>query len=174
MSKAEDIIFRLVLHFRLWYIDKGDISMWQVNELFENREYYLQRFNKKDYPETFEEYERIFRTFDQVCATYYEEKGDVGALCAEVADAICDHVADLATKQPFKNARQETQWQEQMNLFVVTYLLPAVLECRNDYYKALAKAIEKRWAKTFQGYKIKAGTFETVNSGFQKKAFGLF
>ena len=80
----------------------------------------------------------------------------------------------LSKEQAFKNARQEAEWQEQMNLFVVTYLLPSVLECRNDYYKQLAKEVEKKWAKTFKGYKIKAGTFETVNSGFQKKAFGLF
>ena len=84
------------------------------------------------------------------------------------------HVKALAAQQSFQNARHETQWQEQMNLFVVTYLLPAILECRNDYYKQLAKAIEKKWSKAFKGYKIKAGTFETVNSGFQKKAFGLF
>lgn len=148
--------------------------MWQVNELFENREYYLQRFNKKDYPESFEEYERIFHTFDQICEKFYEENGDIDVLCAEAADAICSHVTDLAATQQFKNARQEAEWQEQMNLFVVTYLLPAILECRNDYYKQLTKTIEKKWAKTFKGYKIKAGTFEMINSGFQKKAFGLF
>ena len=33
----------------------------------ENLEYYLKRFNKKDYPETFEEYEKMFREFDKVC-----------------------------------------------------------------------------------------------------------
>ena len=148
--------------------------MWQVNELFENREYYLQRFNKKDYPESFEEYEQIFRAFDQACKKHYEVNADIDALCTEAADAICVYVKELATKQKFKNARQESEWQEQMNLFVVTYVLPAILECRNDYYKQLAKAIEKNWAKISKGYKIKAGTFETINSGFQKKAFGLF
>lgn len=148
--------------------------MWQVNELFENREYYLQRFNKKDYPETFEEYEKMFRGFDQACAKHYEENGDADMLCTEVAEDVCAYVKGLAAAQRFQNARQESEWQEQMNLFVVTYLFPAILECRNDYYKQLAKAIEKKWAKTFKGYKIKAGTFETINSGFQKKAFGLF
>ncbi len=148
--------------------------MWQVNELFENREYYLQRFNKKHYAESFEEYEKTFCEFDKICAENYEEHGDINRLCTEVADAICVYVKDLAVAQCFKNARQESEWQEQMNLFVVTYLFPAILECRNDYYKQLAKVIEKKWAKTFKGYKIKAGTFETINSGFQKKAFGLF
>ena len=148
--------------------------MWQVNELFENREYYLQRFNKKQYEETFEEYEKTFRGFDKACAKHYEENGDATRLCTEVADAICVYVKELALAQHFKNARQESEWQDQMNLFVVTYVLPAVLECRNDYYKLLAKAIEKEWAKAFKGYKIKAGTFETINNGFQKKAFGLF
>ncbi len=148
--------------------------MWQVNELFENSEYYLQRFNKKDYPETFEEYEKTFREFDKTCMRYYEECGDIAELCAQVADTICTYVLKQRSEQRFKNARQEDEWQEQMNLFAVTYLLPAILECRNDYYKELARAIEKKWAKTFKGYKIKAGTFETINSGFQKKAFGLF
>lgn len=148
--------------------------MWRVNELFENREYYLQRFNKKEYVETFEEYEQLFRSFDGRCEAFYRENGDVDVLCEGVASAICTYVKELAAEQFFENARQEAQWQEQVNLFVVTYLLPAILECRNDYYKQLAKSIEKKWAKTFKGYKIKAGTFETINSGFQKKAFGLF
>lgn len=148
--------------------------MWQVNELFENREYYLQRFNKKQYAETFEEYEAVFRKFDKVCETYYEECGDVEKVCEKVADVICAYVLQLAAEQKFKNARSEAEWTEEINLFVVTYLFPAILECRNDYYKQLTKAIEKKWSKTFKGYKIKAGTFETINSGFQKKAFGLF
>ena len=148
--------------------------MWQVNELFENSEYYLERFNKNDYPETFEEYETVFRVFDQHCMRHYEQYGDIDALCESVADDICGYVKELATEQSFKNARREAEWQEAQNLFVVTYVLPAILECRNDYYKHLAKTIEKKWAKTFKGYKIKAGTFETINSGFQKKAFGLF
>ena len=148
--------------------------MWQVNELFDNREYYLQRFNKKEYPETFEEYEQVFRRFDKLCMKCYEEHQDAEKLCKEAAEAICSYVQECKMCESFKNAVQEAQWQEQMNLFVVTYLFPAVLECRNDYYKQLAGAIEKCWAKTFKGYKIKAGTFETINSGFQKKAFGLF
>lgn len=148
--------------------------MWQVNGLFENLEYYLERFNKKEYPETFEEYEKVFRGFDNVCMQCYETCRDVDKLCDEASDAIVTYVDGLRKQQKFKNARHEAQWQEQVNLFVVTYLLPAILECRNDYYKQLAKAIEKKWSKVFQGYKVKAGTFETVNSGFQKKAFGLF
>ncbi len=148
--------------------------MWQVNGLFENMEYYLKRFNKKDYPETFEEYEKMFREFDKVCMSHYEHHGDADGLGESVADAICEYVKALAAQQSFQSARHEAQWQEQINLFVVTYLLPAILECRNDYYKQLAKAIEKKWSKAFKGYKIKAGTFETVNSGFQKKALGLF
>jgi len=148
--------------------------MWQVNELFENREYYLHRFNKKYYAETFEEYGQIYHTFDMTCLKYLEENGDVNEMCEGVADAICNYVSRLASEQKFKNSRQETLWQEQMNLFVVTYLLPAILECRNEYYKQLVKTIETKWAIVFKGYKIKAGTFETLNGGFQKKAFGLF
>ena len=148
--------------------------MWHVNELFENREYYLKRFNKKDYPDSFEEYEKEFAAFDKTCMQYYEAGGDVDMLCDEVSEAIIAFVRDMRIQQSFKNARQEEQWQEKINLFVVTYLFPAILECRNDYYKQLAKAIENKWKKAFKGYKIKAGTFETLNSGFQKKAFGLF
>lgn len=148
--------------------------MWHVNELFENREYYLKRFNKKDYPDSFEEYEKIFRVFDKICMQYYETCGDVDKLCDEASGAIVTFADSLRRQQTFKNARQEEQWQENLNLFVVTYLLPAVLECRNDYYKVLARAIENKWAKTFKGSRIKAGTFETIRSGFQKKAFGLF
>ena len=85
--------------------------MWQVNELFENREYYLERFNKKDYAETFEEYEKTYRVFDRVCMQYYEECGDVDKLCKEAADAICVYVMQLSKEQAFKNARQEAEWQ---------------------------------------------------------------
>ena len=148
--------------------------MWQVNELFENREYYLQRFNKKEYPDSFDEYEKIFCVFDKVCMKYYESCGDVNKLCDEVSNAIVMYADELKMQHKFKNASQESIWQEQLNLFVVTYLLPAVLECRNAYYKLLAMSIEQKWEKAFPGYPVKAGTFETLNSGFKKKMFGLF
>lgn len=94
--------------------------MWQANELFENREYYLERFNKKDYPGSFEEYEKIFRVFDKICIQYYETCGDVDKLCDEASGAIVTFADSLRRQQTFKNARQEEQWQESLNLFVVT------------------------------------------------------
>lgn len=147
----------------------------EIAVLFENRMDYLEKFDKQQYKEAFETYQQQIQSFFDACdERYATEESVVQTMCTDIAAQICTFVDKHKLKVPFKNRVQEESWQEKMNLFMAAYLFPAIMECRNGYYKELCKAIEKKWTKTFRASKIKAATFETVESGFHKKAFGLF
>lgn len=161
-----------MMMYRL-FITTGMNNMWNVARLFEKSDLYLQRFTRKGYSESFREYRQEFRVFLEECDGHYQEHQDVELLCREVAGAICEYVADCEKKQTFKNRRDKDEWQQKQNTFVVAYIFPAILDCRNDYYEQLAKAIEERWVGTFKGNNIKAATFETLNGGFRKNIFGF-
>ena len=143
--------------------------------LFENYEQYLTKFTKQEYPEAFEGYyakaEPILKAIDEKYASFDGKKAE---FCQEISQLICEQALSRKQHSQFKNQKQELKWQMDMNLFMVSFLFPTIMECRNEYYKELCSELEKSWAKTFRRNKIKAATYETVNSGFQKKAFGLF
>ena len=144
------------------------MNKMKTEDLFTEKQAYLDRFHASGYPAAFEEYQL------QTGAFFDAEEGNIDDFCREIAGQICSYAAEQKKQMGFRNEREEEAWQRECNLFMVSYVFPAILECRNSYYKPLTKAIEKTWAKTFKSSKIKAATFETINSGFHKKILGLF
>ena len=142
--------------------------------LFAEKQAYLKCFDAAGYPAAFEAYQSQVKAFFDACDSACPAEEGVEDFCKEIAGQICSCAAEQKKQVGFRNEREEEAWQRDCNLFVVAYVFPAILECRNSYYKPLTKAIEKTWAKTFKSSKIKAATFETINSGFHKKILGLF
>ena len=142
--------------------------------LFVEKQAYLDRFHAAGYPAAFEAYQSQAKTFFDICDSACPAEENVEDFCQKIAGQICSCAAEQKKQAGFRNEREEEAWQRNCNLFMVAYVFPAILECRNSYYKPLVKAIEKTWAKTFKSSKIKAATFETINSGFHKKILGLF
>ncbi len=156
------------------YIITG-MNKMNAAELFAEKQAYLDQFHASGYPAAFEDYQSQVRAFFDACdSTCPAEEKNIEDFCKEIAGQISSCAAEQKKQAGFRNEREEEAWQRNCNLFMVAYVFPAILECRNSYYKPLVKAIEKTWAKTFKSSKIKAATFETINSGFHKKILGLF
>ena len=101
----------------------------------------------------------------------YASDQRVDILCETVAKAFTDYV--VKNQESGLSKVEADEKQRSHNMFMATYVLPHILEMRNSYYKELAKAIEKKWVASFKNSKIKAATYETVMSGFQKKFLGF-
>lgn len=154
-----------------------------VEKLFQYEEMGNRRFSKETYEPSFEKFGKIAGDFDAALNAVYEEllKADgkdalreeeaVEKLCRHVAQIFVAYVRDGEDPGLSKGEREENQ--RFHNTFMATYVLPHIMEMRNPYYKELAKEIEKSWAAAFKNSKIKAASYETVASGFQRKFLGF-
>lgn len=154
-----------------------------VEKLFEYEEMGNRRFSKETYKPSFEKFEEIAKDFDEALYAMYEEiiksGGDEEALEEKAIQELCENVAEILVtyiKDSEETGLSKWKKEEQQrlhNTFMVTYILPHIMEMRNPYYKELAKEIEKNWAAAFKNSKIKAATFETIAGGFQRKFLGF-
>lgn len=142
-----------------------------IAELFAYEEMGNRRFSKDTYEPSFEKFCEIATNFDAELECMYASDQRVDILCETVAKAFTDYVAENQESGLSKLEADEKQ--RSHNMFMATYVLPHILEMRNSYYKELAKTIEKQWGASFKNSKIKAATYETVMSGFQKKFLGF-
>lgn len=145
-----------------------------IGFLFQNINDYLALFQKKTYEKAFERFQETqakqwFEMLDEA----YALEPDVAKLCESAANDLVQTVQSVKSNTKFRNRNDEAQWQGGINLFIVAYVIPAIFELRNDYYKELPKYICMAWVKAFPDSKILPGTFETIKSGFAGKPFGL-
>lgn len=155
-----------------------------VEKLFEYEEMGNRRFSRETYKPSFEKFEEIAKDFDEALYAMYEEfiksgGGDEEALQEKAIQELCENVAEILVTY-IKDSEEAglSKWKKEEqqrlhNTFMVTYVLPHIMEMRNPYYKELAKEIEKNWAAAFKNSKIKAATFETIAGGFQRKFLGF-
>ncbi len=142
-----------------------------IAELFTYEEMGNRRFSKDTYEPSFDKFGEIAADFDAELEQMYATDNEVDALCETVAKAFTDYI--MANEETGLSKLEADEIQRSHNMFMATYVLPHILEMRNPYYKELAKAIEKHWGASFKNSKIKAATYETVMSGFQKKFLGF-
>ncbi|MBD5542448.1 MAG: hypothetical protein HDR00_14900 [Lachnospiraceae bacterium] len=152
--------------------------MDRIADLFAYEEMGIRRFSKKTYAPSFEKFQEIAAEFDAELNRRYEtfseenkEEGDVGLFCDEIAEMFVEYIKKDEDEKLSRGKQEEKQ--QNHNLFMVSYVLPHILEMRNPYYKELAQSIEKAWGASFKNSKIKAGTYETVAGGFQRKFLGF-
>lgn len=93
--------------------------------------------------------------------TYTEETGEkIGALFVESAVSVRDREKGKIKKE---NA------QLNLNMLMVTFVLPAILELENGQAKDLADTICRVWSAHFKNSGIKSASYESIKSGFRTK-----
>lgn len=153
-----------------------------VEKLFEYEEMGNRRFSRETYAPSFEKFEEIAKDFDEALSAMYDEctKGCDGEDSVEqavkevsrsAARAFVAYVKDRDEDGLSRGKREERQ--RSRNTFMVTYVLPHIMEMRNPYYKELAAQIEESWSEAFKNSKIKAATYETIAGGFQRRFLGF-
>ena len=143
-----------------------------VEKIFADMKPMMKKLKKASYKVNMEAFIENHGHYFREMTEYTENASDKETAAKELAVDFTDKVYDAYVSP--KKGKIDSAVQTDLNFFMIYYVFPAILECRNSYYKPLVKAIEKTWSKTFKSSKIKAATFETINSGFHKKILGLF
>lgn len=148
------------------------IDLGAVAALLEQEEKWIQEFGRDTYAASFEEYlaenRELWNSFRQL---FREETNDEETENA-VADVLVNKAKELVDMQNKRITREKTQLN--INLYMVSYVFPALLECQEYRQKdgnagKMAETICKKWKETFPKYAIQYADFDSIKSGFKQK-----
>lgn len=148
------------------------IDLEAVAALLDQEEQRVRDFNRDTYADSFEKFmeenEELWNGFRRL---FQEESNDVETEKA-VADALVKKTQSLIEKET-KRVKKE-QKQLNINLFVVSYVLPAIIECQGYQKKdsnacKMAAAICDGWKEAFPKYAIQYADFASIQGGFKQK-----
>lgn len=145
-----------------------------IARLFEDVDSRLRCFNRNDYESTFVAYCESIDGYKLQCKQLIagaesEREKLLEMLAQSVVDFKKEEIAHTKTKGLFGKSK----WQQDQNLFMAAYLLPALVENKEKELCDLAQQIAICWSKAFKNSQIQVGTFEQVSSGFALKLFGF-
>jgi len=138
-----------------------------VDSFFANLEETAKGFHRNRYEESFlNYYERENENLKTINGIMKEAPDR-----AEAAEEIAEIITDSA-KRSMEGKKKRGNWdtlQMTMNMYMVTYVLPAILHVENGSLSDLTDEICKRWAETFKKSNIQAASFESLKEGFRRK-----
>ena len=80
------------------------------------------------------------------------------------------YAKEMVGAQKWKFQRENMQID--CNMFVVTYVIPVILEYKGNMSEAFAQAIADHWDEAF-GTNMECGTYEMIFGGFKTSIFGI-
>lgn len=137
------------------------------HELFEQVEFTMDQFNRTDYSTSFEN----FRKKNVVLLNHLSELLEYHVMRDEYFQELIQkifHVTDSLLAEQKTRSKKDSM-QLTINLFMVSYFLPSVLEQRTVYAKKFADDICIEWAKKYKNANIQAATYQSIQGGFKRK-----
>lgn len=85
----------------------------------------------------------------------------------KISDALIEHVEKERQQQ--KKKSENFQIQMDRNMFMVTFILPAIKEIGTKKADDLADFICSEWSDAFKDSKIQASSYQAIDEGFKRK-----
>lgn len=144
-----------------------NIQVDDIRNIFNDRESLLKEFKKDSYEEAFNRFGNAnAETFHKIVLGISAE-GDGQEQMAGICGLFTRAAADLLDAAPSKGKREELQMK--LNMFMATYVLPTILENKNENCKELTQMLCKSWGDSFKNSSIKASTYDKIKEGFRSK-----
>ncbi|MCM1087894.1 MAG: hypothetical protein NC419_07030 [Muribaculaceae bacterium] len=129
-------------------------------------------FRKENYEDSFDAYleenQNVWNSF----RTLFRQDTDLAPIGEMVAKCLTDKAKELVDAQ--NNRIHKERKQLNINLYMVSYLFPALLSCQ-EYPKKDGKAYQmadiicKKWREAFPKSSISYADFATIQGGFRQK-----
>lgn len=138
-----------------------------VDSLFADADRTVKGFQRTVYAERFESYLAEQRDNLTLMRSMIDVAVDRRRAAQEIAQVVVDSAARAMESMKGKIGREATQMNR--NMYMVTFLLPALLYQDKEKYTDLADAICEKWSQTFKNSNIHAADYDTLISGFKRK-----
>lgn len=124
-------------------------------------------FTRERYPDAFENYCKQHSQTLRAVENGYKQVIDKGQFLTNMAEELASSAEKLLAEQPKKNAKE--QCATNLNMCLVVYILPAILELNGQSSKAFSEKVLAAWKSHFPKTNLQAATFKQINSGFKRK-----
>lgn len=140
-------------------------------DLLDQESRWVNEFGRATYEKSFETYlDENYAVWESLRRLFLSEE-DIEAVSFEVAKAVSAKAHGMIEGQ--KNRIKKEEKQLNINMYMVSYFLPAVISCQS-YPKErngtlMAKIICEKWHEVFPKYKIQYADYHTIQSGFKQR-----
>ena len=100
----------------------------------------------------------------------YNHEEDKEAWVNKLAERFVGYAIDLINSQ--KRKFQKENVKIDCNMFVVTYVIPMIVEYKGNMSEDFAQAIADCWNENF-GTQMECGNYETIFKGFKTSILGI-
>ncbi len=136
-------------------------------DILMNLEEPMQNFQKKTYEVEFEKLMEMHKETWEALHHAYMLTDDPDEMMLAVSRATAAAAAEVVRAE--KNKRQQEECLNGLNMALVVYLIPLVLETHADYAGPLTDQILICWKEEFPKTNLKKATFEQINGGFRNR-----
>lgn len=145
-------------------------AMIGMDTLFEDMRNSLKNFSKKSYPVVFEgmmkKYGKVFLCVEEI----YNYEEDKEAWVNKLAERFVGYAEEMIAAQKWKYQRENMKID--CNMFVVSYVLPLILEYKGKMSEPFAEAVKDHWNESF-GTQMECGSYERIFGGFKTSILGI-
>lgn len=145
-------------------------AMAGMDTLFEDMKESMKHFNKKKYPGFFENVMKkngkVFLCIEEV----YNYEKDKEKWLNKLAERFVNYAQQMIQSEKRKFKRENMQID--CNIFVVSYVVPAILEYKGNMSEPFAEKLLDVWNEAF-GTQMQGGDYETILGGFNTSIFGI-
>lgn len=146
--------------------DTDNICEYDVSQLYENPEKWMDDFGRNTYETSFDEFFKEFELFYKWLENSYsgeEDDSDIKGTAEEIVSAAEGRLDRVSSKSERERFRMT------LNMYTVTFIIPGILKSRHENAPKQADALCESWASHFPDSHIKAAGFDQINDGFRRK-----
>ena len=145
-------------------------AMMGMDSFFEEMKESMANFSKKRYPSYFEDLQKKYGKVLLSVEEIYNEEEDKEAWLNKLAERLVGHAKELIASKKWKFQRENLQID--CNMFVVSYIIPLILEYKGTSSEAFAQAVADNWNEAF-GTQMECGNFDRIFGGFKTAILGI-
>ena len=145
-------------------------AMMGMDSFFEDMKDSMSNFSKKTYPSYFEDLQKKYGKVLLSVEEIYNYEEDKDAWLNKLAERLVDHAKELVASKRWKHQRENLQID--CNMFVVSYIIPLILEYKGNMSAPFGQAVADRWNEAF-GTQMVCGDYERIFGGFKTAILGI-
>ena len=145
-------------------------AMAGMDALFEDMKDSMKNFNKKSYPGYFEnmmkKYGKVFLCIEAV----YDHEENKEKWLNKLAERFVGAAENLIASKKWKFQKENALID--CNMFVVSFVIPMIMEHQGNMSEPFAKKLTECWNERF-GTQMEVGDYERIYNGFSTSIFGI-